>query len=506
MIRFNSLSVVCLLLFLFGACSRPVVYYFNSDSGDDANPGTDSLHAFKSLSMVEMIPIKAGDQILLHAGSQFSEPLRIQCRGRKGRAVIVGKYGGSALPHIRVDGNDSVAVHLRNCEWITVRDLEVSNSGTEPMAGRKGVYVELENYGVAKETRIENLYIHDIMGSNTISEGGGTAIAIRNGRDSDTLRNRFEGLAVSGCTIRNCQRDGIKLNGYWIRSQWFPNLDVVIRGNTLDGVPGDGIMVSGCDGAIIEYNTMRDCPASLPPSEACDGIWPWCSDNTIVQFNVVSDHKSVIDAYAYDSDWGCRNSTFQYNLSYNNDGGFLLVIGTDGWPEDWCVNGNIGTIVRYNVSINDGLRNYMTDASGHLEYFCPVVNFTGFTKDNVLENNIFYSFPKPSPIIDKTFIRFTRHDGAYGKGDYFKNNRFFVQEPTIAVIEESATGNVFEGNRHVGPLETPESGFSRIDSAFGKDIWYDPNDPNWDILWDFLEDKEMPVNGEMKRVLDIIAL
>ena len=41
----------------------------------------------------------------------------------------------------------------------------------------------------------------------------------------------------------------------------------------------------------------------------------------------------------------------------------MLVIGTDGWPEDWCVNGNIETKVRYNVSINDGLRNYLTNAS-----------------------------------------------------------------------------------------------------------------------------------------------
>ena len=50
---------------------------------------------------------------------------------------------------------------------------------------------------------------------------------------------------------------------------------------------------------MIEYNVMKNCPKTLPESEACDGIWPWCSDNTVVQFNVVSDHKSIIDGYAY---------------------------------------------------------------------------------------------------------------------------------------------------------------------------------------------------------------
>ena len=75
-------------------------------------------------------------------------------------------------------------------------------------------------------------------------------------------------------------------------------LGVVVRKNVLDGVPGDGIVLAGCDGGLIEYNVMKNCPKTLPESEACDGIWPWCSDNTLVQFNVVSDHRSIIDGYA----------------------------------------------------------------------------------------------------------------------------------------------------------------------------------------------------------------
>ena len=289
------------------------------------------------------------------------------------------------------------------------------------------------------------------------------------------------------------------------RKQWKPNLGVVIRKNVLDGVPGDGIVLAGCDGGLIEYNVMKNCPKTLPESEACDGIWPWCSDNTVVQFNVVSDHKSIIDGYAYDSDWGCRNSVFQYNLSYNNDGGFMLVIGTDGWPEDWCVNGNIETKVRYNVSINDGLRNYLTNASHKDAYFSPAMHFTGYTQNTLVENNLFYLFPKPEPQIDRTLFHFTKHDSSYGKGDVFKNNYIYAPEVTVAVKEEKAVGNQYSGNVYVGSLKTPATGFTKQDGFFNKSLWYNAEDKNWDILLDFLKDKTVPVNGKELKVLDIIG-
>ena len=250
---------------------------------------------------------------------------------------------------------------------------------------------------------------------------------------------------------------------------------------------------------------MKNCPKTLPESEACDGIWPWCSDNTVVQFNVVSDHKSIIDGYAYDSDWGCRNSVFQYNLSYNNDGGFMLVIGTDGWPEDWCVNGNIETKVRYNVSINDGLRNYLTNASHKDAYFSPAMHFTGYTQNTLVENNLFYLFPKPEPQIDRTLFHFTKHDSSYGKGDVFKNNYIYAPEVTVAVKEEKAVGNQYSGNVYVGSLKTPATGFTKQDGIFNKSLWYNAEDKNWDILLDFLKDKTVPVNGKELKVLDIIG-
>ncbi len=64
----------------------------------------------------------------------------------------------------------------------------------------------------------------------------------------------------------------------------------------------------GCDGALVEHNTMRDCARLGKEAGAAAGIWPWSCDNTVIQFNEVSDHKAPWDAQGFDSDWNCRGT------------------------------------------------------------------------------------------------------------------------------------------------------------------------------------------------------
>lgn len=502
-IIFNG--VIVLFLLSCTPSETTTNYYFDPIYGNNDNDGTSVDKPFKSFEKLSSLKLKGGDSILLKSGAEFAEKLFLTCKGEPGNPIVLGKYGGSERPHVKGNGNDTAAVHIFNPENLVVRDLEISNKGLEPKAGLLGLWIELDKMGDAHDITVDNLFVHDVYGSNVIGEGGGIGICIQNGRDSDSVLNRFIGLDIKNCHIKNCQRDGIKFRGYWLRNQWSPNLNVVIRNNVLDGVPGDGIMVAGCDGALIEYNVMKNCPKTLPESEACDGIWPWCSDNTVIQFNVVSDHKSIVDGYAYDSDWGCKNSVFQYNLSYNNDGGFMLVIGTNGWPSTHCVNGNIGTKIRYNVSINDGLRNYSTDANQKNAYFSPVMHFTGYTQGTLVENNLFYLLPKPEPQIDRTLFHFTEHDSSYGKGDIFAGNYIYAPEQTVAVKEEKAVNNHYERNIYVGRLQVPDSGFDMYNGKFDSALWYDSKNKNWDTLVGFLKDKTIVIDGKEVNVLDVIG-
>ena len=74
--------------------------------------------------------------------------------------------------------------------------------------------------------------------------------------------------------IYRTERNAINFRASANRDKWYPNLNVIVKNNLIEKVPGDGIVIFGCDGAIVEHNTLRDFPDILPDSEAAAGIWP----------------------------------------------------------------------------------------------------------------------------------------------------------------------------------------------------------------------------------------
>jgi len=146
---------------------------------------------------------------------------------------------------------------------------------------------------------------------------------------------------------------------------------------------------------------------------------------------IQGDERDVIlvsVGYGFDSDWNSTNSLFQYNLIFNNDGGFLLLCNSGGWPRDWSY-GNEGTIVHYNISINDGLRNFKLKE----HYFSPVIHCTGPIKNTIIEKNIFYLFRKPDEKIDRTLISLTDWSGS-PDSTLFRENYIYTEEMYRAAV------------------------------------------------------------------------
>ncbi len=500
------LSFFALLLIRCSDKKKSVNYYFDPLHGNNTNHGTSPEKPFKSLSLIKDLTLKPGDSVLLKSGAVFDEHLFISCKGAAGKAIVVGKYGSGDRPHIKGDASKMDAVHVFNSEYVVIRDLEISNKGDTAVDGLNGLLVELLNYGTAHDITIDNLFVHDVTGILVREKkGGGNGIMLKNFHDekTDTVSSRFDGLIVENCLIKNCQRNGINMWGNWIRRKWNPSLKVIIRNNVIDGVPGDGIVTVACESPLIEYNVMRNSPATLPYTEACDGIWPWSCDNALVQYNVVSDHQSQVDGYGFDSDWNSTNSVFQYNLSYNNLGGFLLICNSGGWPSDWSI-GNKGTVIRYNVSINDGLRNYIAKETP--AYFSPVIHCTGTIVNSVIEKNLFYIRRKPEPQIDRTLLHLTTWgQNYYPDSTFFRNNFIFAEEANEAVKLTKSTHNYLENNFYIGDLKTPSNGFIRFNGSFGKTMWYDQHDENWNKLIDFLKGKSILFDGQETPVLDILG-
>lgn len=436
---------ILIFIVVLSACkTQHTTYYLNAESGDDRNNGMSEQQAWQSLSKVKNLNLKPGDRLLLNRDNIFKGELHVKAVGTADAPILIGAYGKGVKPRIIGTDTSKYAVLIYNSEHLKLRDLKVINKGKERLKGRTGVKVEIHDYGTSHGISLSELDVHDVNGSLVKNKGGGSGMLFVNGGDS--IISVFDGLEIKDCTIRHCERNGMIWSGYSSRANWHPNKNVVVQGNLIEEVPGDGIVPIGCDGALIQFNLMRDCPATLPDTEAAAGIWPWSCDNTIIQFNEVSDHKAPWDGQGFDSDWNCNNTIIQYNYSHDNEGGFLLVCN-DGSSQSSFNAGNNGSIVRFNISVNDAIRTRRTRSG----IFSPSIHVAGPVKNTRIEKNIIQVNAKPSNEVDRSLITFTSW-GGQADSTFIMNNLFYSEELS-KINFSSSTNNTLDGNYCLGNIE-----------------------------------------------------
>lgn len=447
MANIHSAAATLLLIFILlnSRLEAQNAYYLDSKLGNDRNSGMNPATAWKTISKVNTHTFIPGDTLLIKAGTRYVGQLAPKGSGKNGSPISIRKYGNGNLPRIDGQGIKKSTVLLYNVAFWELHDLEVTNQGNSIEAGRTGVSIVIDNFGDAEHIYLKNLVIHDVNGSLVKDDGGGSAIYWSNA--GEKIISKFIDLRIENCHLYKCQRNGIISWGYTDRNNWHPSLGVVIRNNLLEEIPGDGIVPIGCDGALIENNIMRNGTDILSHEEAAAGIWPWSSDNTLIQYNEVSDHKAKWDGQGFDSDWNCKNTVIQYNYSHDNFGGFLLVCNNGENIHTNMNAGTSGTIIRYNVSVNDGLRPYPTARAGK---FSPVLHITGPCENTSIYNNIIFVKRKPSREIDRAIIRMENWGGPWPKDTHFYNNIFYSLDSSTFVfgkdINTTFRSNTFFGD------------------------------------------------------------
>lgn len=416
-------------------------YYVDANEGNDEADGTSPQKAWRTVARASKQVLKAGDQLLLHRGQTFSGELDIRAEGTQAEPVFVSGYGNGQRPVVVGHDASMWAVRVLNSSHITLRGLEIINTGSERLAGRTGLKVECRDHGISADIMIDSIYVHDVNGSLVKEQGGGSGILIENG--GNMVASRFEGLTIQNCHIQRCERNAMIWTAYYDRRNWLPNTGVVVRSNLIEQVPGDGIVPIGCEGTLIEYNVMRDCPDLLPMSEAAAGIWPWSCDNTVIQFNEVSDHKAPWDAQGFDCDFNCRNTQIRYNYSHDNYGGMVLIC--DAGKERGYSLGNIGSRVEWNISIGDGQRPKITRTGS---IFAPNIHIAGRVTNTLVAHNILHSSPKLAQDADRTMICADSWDG-YADSTTITRNIFYTAEPSQFNMTKT-TRNLFLHNWYLG--------------------------------------------------------
>ncbi|WP_406457887.1 right-handed parallel beta-helix repeat-containing protein [Streptomyces sp. NBC_01622] len=382
-------GVLALLAALAGALLVPVTAtnaaaagtsYYVDCSASSNGTGT-SASPWNSATAVNSKTFAAGDSILFKAGTTCTGQLTPGGSGASGSNISMSSYGSGAKPIIDAAGATGAVIHLLNQQYWDIGGLELIDNASSP-AYRSGVLAENSSGGVLNHIRVHDMYIHNIAGY-----GGGwysTNAGVGVQTDHTTPVSTWNDVVVENNTFDHVDRIAVAVTPDADGQGTGLTTGTVIRNNTMTYDGADDILVVKNDGALIDGNKAGygGAKSTCPPSgQYCNGasagIWMSGSSNTVVQNNEVYCHINGADGTGFDVDWGNHNTTFQYNYSHQNLGGFLLVMPpftianepTSTVPSD-------GTVVRYNISENDG-SNSGCPTSGTQTHGGGVLHFVG---------------------------------------------------------------------------------------------------------------------------------
>lgn len=144
--------------------------------------------------------------------------------------------------------------------------------------------------------------------------------------------------------------------------------------------------------------------------------------------------NGAADGEGFDIDIGCRNVTFRYNYSHDNDGGGILLCNTGGQVALCDEEGNVrkdenGKIVTMKGKADRNgayIRNNVFARNGKTEGNYPALMHVAGPCDNVyFENNtVIFTDNSSQPLMTVTKWD-SEYDSSSPNGFYFKNNIFY---------------------------------------------------------------------------------
>lgn len=429
------ISLIILSCFVVSSVSAVAgrSYYVDSNAGSDANDGGSPQAAWASLEKVSAGSYKAGESILLKRDSAFKGKLLLKgAKGANSTPIIIDAYGDGKLPP-KIDGSGYIAgVAIEACSYVTLRNLDITSDGGEAVdelahTDRYGVHVVNSDH-----VSVEKMRIHDIYAAiQTKSEGKDGTTAYGHGVRIEESQD----VRVAECSIEKVGRYGINA---------LKSGNIEIADNKTDNTGCSGLQMGRCKDAIVRGNVF-DHPGSFVDERMHgrgSGSWVWTCENVLYEKNRFLNAKGKGDSAGVHIDFNCRNVVIQHCFSFNNEGGFIEILGN-----------NYNCAYRYNISVNDGSRTKGKDGAHQegkvfwLSGYCGggkprsgpfnsyIYNNTIYVKEDaparfsvspstrgaLVANNIFHLLGKTSAVEgDQTKYKKGGEGGA--KGVVFSNN------------------------------------------------------------------------------------
>jgi hypothetical protein len=337
-------SIICiLLLFRLCATAQNKTYYI-SHTGNDANDGLNISSAWSTFSHVNNINLQPGDKILLEGSQIFTGSIQLDAgdAGTATNPVTISSYGMGLATINAING---AAIYASNAGDIHLNNLILKGDGSD--------HDGLDIFVTQTTADINNILIDSI---EVFGFGKKGCLIGAYGTDKGIKHLRIQHSSFHDNTIA-----GLETFGEWPS---FSNSDFTISyckfynnygqlAPTSKGT-GNGIVISGVDGGVIEYCEAYNNGANNRSTGGGPvGIWAYDAKNIVIQYCESHHNKAGLnkDGGGFDLDGGSQYCTIQYCYSHDNEG-YGMALVEYGSPNEFT-----GNIIRYNISQNDARKN-----------------------------------------------------------------------------------------------------------------------------------------------------
>ena len=347
------------ILFIFGLFLQLPLhatnYYIDAENGSDSNNGTTESTPWQSIEKLNQASFTSGDRILFKSGVEIKGQFKPKGNGTSSNPIFIGKYGGDALAMLNGDGN-TAAIVLGSNQGYEIADVDIQNYGGEitgENSDRTRYGIQITNYtpGVKSYFYIHDIVIHNVYPVEATPDESndpaykGYGIQVTTGSNNDTY---IKDVTIDNIEIYDIGYRGI-ISGRWgnVDEAYYYNQNFTITNSYIHHLGGSGIVPFQVKGLTVENNIIDHSGDTSDPRMIGrgSGIWMVRCVDTMIQYNKFMSARGKKDSCGAHIDIGNENTIIQYNYSYDNEGGFAELMG-----------GNVNSIYRYNVSVNDGWR------------------------------------------------------------------------------------------------------------------------------------------------------
>ena len=373
-------------------------------------------------------------------GDTFVGHFVVNGSGSKKKPILISSYGDGNQPifdgAVGADngGDFQEAILIKNNDNIIIENIEVRNNRLTHRQGIRdqdafGIYVlnngnkSLHNF-IFRNITFKNIYapqpILKEKGESAFNGLEVAALRFFSTRNTKSNSKNIQNTLVENCYFTNLQRLGVHIKhaggGSKENSKENSNVNFVFRNNKFFKTGGTCILPIRTYNCLIENNIFDHPGDNSDPRMANRGssVWTWHCVNTVIQYNDCLHIRGYLDSHGIHIDHENENTFIQYNYMEDCEGGFVEILG-----------GNINSVYRFNVSVNDGWRaNPKWKTSNHTIWINNVIpKGKHYPKESYIYNNTIY--------IDQPYV--TSID-IKGEDSYIYNNIF-------CAINKSNIGN-----------------------------------------------------------------